>query len=109
MTESGIEGTRKISVLFLCSENSCRSQMAEGFLRHLAGNLARSAEEPSLLYATAEKGTQLVAFSLEAEQVRVIGNIGFPFSLPLAFCPPGKASYTITNIYFLYTQIALKT
>ena len=28
----------RIRVLFLCSENSCRSQMAEGLLRHLGGD-----------------------------------------------------------------------
>jgi len=28
----------KIRVLFLCTANSCRSQMAEGFLRHMAGD-----------------------------------------------------------------------
>lgn len=60
---------------------------------------AGSAEEPGLLYATAEGGTQLVAFNLEAGRVRVIGDTGFPDSLSLAFCRPGGAAYTITNTF----------
>jgi DNA-binding beta-propeller fold protein YncE len=60
---------------------------------------AKSAEQPRLLYATAEAGTKLVTFSLEAKRVRVIGDTGFPFSLALAPCPPGGVRYTITNTF----------
>lgn len=57
-----------------------------------------SAEERGLLYATAVGGTELVAFDLDAGNVRMIGATGFPGSLSLAFCRPGGTSHTITNM-----------
>jgi len=49
----------KASVLFLCTGNSCRSQMAEGFLRHFAGDL----------FGAVSAGTHPGTLSPEAVQV----------------------------------------
>jgi hypothetical protein len=61
---------------------------------------AKSAVQPHLLYATSGAGTELVAFNLEERTTRTIGGIGIPFSLSLAFCPPGGlVPYTMTNTF----------
>ena len=58
---------------------------------------ARSAVQPKPLYAIDSSQNNLVAFSLKAHTVTVIGPIG-PGALSLAFCPPGGlVPYTITS------------
>jgi arsenate reductase len=58
----------KPNVLFLCTGNSCRSQMAEGFLRHLGGDrftaLSAGTEpseriHPLAIQVMAEKGIDI--------------------------------------------------
>lgn len=58
----------KRSVLFLCTGNSCRSQMAEGWLRHLAGER----------FDAASAGTRPVG--LNAVAVRVMHEAGVDIS-----------------------------
>lgn len=54
---------------------------------------------PGLLYATADFGSELVAINLHSNTVNVIGETGYPYSLGLAFCPPGQRPYTIINTF----------
>ncbi len=58
----------KTRVLFLCTGNSCRSQMAEGWLRHLAGER----------FAVSSAGTR--PSGLNATAVQVMGERGIDIS-----------------------------
>lgn len=65
-------------------------------------NPARAAEQPTLLYAiapTGAAGTKLIAINLQAGRTRLIGDVGFNWSVPLAFCRPGGDQYTIINTF----------
>ncbi|MGM0435017.1 MAG: arsenate reductase ArsC [Pseudomonadota bacterium] len=58
-----------MNVLFVCRGNSCRSQMAEGFLRHLAGDrlnadsagLEAHGQNPKAIQVMAEVGVGIEA------------------------------------------------
>lgn len=58
----------KQKVLFLCTGNSCRSQMAEGWLRHLAGDR----------FEAVSAGTHPVGLNPNA--VTVMGEVGVDIS-----------------------------
>jgi arsenate reductase len=61
------EGPRRFRVLFVCTHNSARSQMAEGFLRAMAGDrfeaksagTERTAVHPLAIQAMAERGIDI--------------------------------------------------
>lgn len=60
---------KKQNVLFLCTGNSCRSQMAEGLLFHMAG------ERFEALSAGLEPGSEVHPFA-----IRVMAEIGIDIS-----------------------------
>jgi len=63
-----IDSSRKPNILFLCTGNSCRSQMAEGWARHLKGD----ALEP---YSAGVE-----THGLNADAVKVMGEAGVDIS-----------------------------
>jgi arsenate reductase len=59
---------RKPVVLFLCTGNSCRSQMAEGWARHLKGDVLKAAS------------AGVAPSTLNADAVRVMAEAGVDIS-----------------------------
>lgn len=76
---------KKLRVLFLCTGNSCRSQMAEGWTRHLHGSRidAYSAGvEPQELNVRAVKVMAEVGVDISkqrAKHIRDLGRINFDY------------------------------
>jgi hypothetical protein len=73
------------------------ARLALGTIVLLCLKLAVAQTNSSTLYATGNKGNELLTIDLSSGVVSVIGATGYPFSLGLAFSPAGTA-YTITNM-----------
>ena len=64
-------------VLFVCTHNSARSQMAEGWLRHLAGNrfqIASAGIEPGTLHPLAVEAMAEVGIDISHQQAQSVGE-----------------------------------
>jgi len=96
----------KKKVLFLCTENSCRSQMAEGILRHLMGNefevfsagIRPSVVNPIAIKVMAEIGIDISGH--RSKSVEEFQGMSFDFVITTCdaareTCPffPGKARH----------------
>ncbi|HBB67451.1 MAG: arsenate reductase [Elusimicrobia bacterium GWA2_56_46] len=90
-------------ILFLCTGNSCRSQMAEGWARHLHGDKLEAYSaginphgiHPLTLQVMKEAGVDISAQS--SKHIRVVKDIDFDYVITLCdsareSCPlfPGK-------------------
>ena len=53
--------TRKQRILFLCTGNSCRSQMAEGWARHLKGDLFEACSAGITIHGLNPRAVQVMA------------------------------------------------
>ena len=100
-----MENEKKIEILYLCTGNSCRSQMAEGFTRYLKNdriNAYSAGVNPKGIDPRAIKAMAEVGIDISRQQSKSISdvkNVEFDFVITLCenaqkTCPtfPGKAN-----------------
>jgi arsenate reductase len=79
----------KLRILFLCTGNSCRSQMAEGWARHLKGELIEPQSagvdphgmDPRAVAAMAEVGIDIS--NHQSKDVSAIEDVSFDYVITL--------------------------
>jgi arsenate reductase len=80
----------KARVLFLCTGNSARSQMAEGYLRHLAGDrfaVASAGINPTVVNPLAIKVMSEVGVDISGQQSKSAGSLlGQHFPYVITVC-----------------------
>jgi arsenate reductase len=94
---------RKLKILFLCTGNTCRSQMAEGLTRHLKPDLIEpysAGVDPGAMNTRAVKSMAEIGIDISnafPKTIESLGNIAFDYVVTLCdhaneSCPlfPGK-------------------
>jgi arsenate reductase len=77
-------------MLFLCTHNSARSQMAEGFLRHLTGDrfeVASAGTEATRVHPLAIRAMQEVGIDISAHRSKTVDALlGDPWDYVITVC-----------------------
>jgi arsenate reductase len=80
----------KTRVLFLCTHNSARSQMAEGLLRHLAGNrfeVISAGTEATHVRPLAVKAMNELEIDISGQESKTLERyLGQPFDYVITVC-----------------------
>ena len=80
----------KARVLFLCTHNSARSQMAEGFLRAMAGDrfeIASAGTEATRVHPLALRAMEEVGISLAGQTSKTLDRfLGKPWDYVITVC-----------------------
>lgn len=89
----------KKRVLFLCTGNSCRSQMAEGWLRHLAGNrytVVSAGTAPGMLHPHAVEAMREIGIDISHQHAKHVGIFGSQrFDAIITVCDRAKETCPI--------------
>ncbi|MGD0694733.1 MAG: arsenate reductase ArsC [Terriglobia bacterium] len=84
----------KLKVLFVCTQNSCRSQMAEGFLRHHAGDrfdVFSAGAEPAALNPTAVEAMEEIGIDISGQHSKDVAQfLGQSFQYLIRVCDKVK-------------------
>jgi arsenate reductase len=80
----------KPKVLFVCTENSCRSQIAEGFLRHLAGDrfdIVSAGAYPTKLNTAAVEVMKEIGIDISGQHAKDVAQfLGQTFQYLIRVC-----------------------
>jgi arsenate reductase len=93
-TDTEKEAGKKTKVLFVCTHNASRSQMAEGFLRHLGGDAfeAYSAgTEPGELHPLAVEAVAEIGVDISGLRAKPIDEfVQQPFDYVITLCDDAR-------------------
>ncbi|MFG0252454.1 MAG: arsenate reductase ArsC [Phycisphaerales bacterium JB038] len=102
---------RKLTILFLCTGNSCRSQMAEGWARHLKGErldvhsagIEKHGLNPNAVRVMAEAGVDISGNV--SQKLDELAGVSFDYVITVCghaheTCPVFPAKATVVHVGF---------